>query len=128
MDNYEYQVQNPSANNSNDIFDLNGYNQALGTNVYKSDFKSIDNNSTIISHSSPFSKNDDLKSMLESNKDGLKLEAMKKLITMVAKGRTSSGKYIQCLIVLSMCFNNLINIFNKPILILDSLSLSRRIG
>ena len=83
--NYEYQVQN-SSSNSNDIFDLNGYNQGLATNVYKSDFKSIDNSTTIMSHSSPFSKHEDLKSMLESNKDGLKLEAMKKLITMVAKG------------------------------------------
>ena len=94
---YEYQVQNTA--NSNEIFDLNGYNQGLGANVYKSDFKSTSaDSSTIgISHSSPFSKHDDLKSMLESNKDGLKLEAMKKLITMVAKGRTSSGKcHIKC--------------------------------
>ena len=89
---YEYQVQNTA--NSNEIFDLNGYNQGLGANVYKGDFKTSPESSTIgISHSSPFSKHDDLKSMLESNKDGLKLEAMKKLITMVAKGRTSSGMY-----------------------------------
>lgn len=89
---YEYQVQNTA--NSSEIFDLNGYNQGLSANVYKSDFKSSPDSSTIgISNSSPFSKHDDLKSMLESNKDGLKLEAMKKLITMVAKGRTSSGMY-----------------------------------
>lgn len=92
MENYEYQV--PNTGNSNEIFDLNGYNQGLGANVYKSDFKSSVDSSTLgISHSSPFSKHDDLKSMLESNKDGLKLEAMKKLITMVAKGRTSSGRF-----------------------------------
>jgi len=89
--NYEYQIQNPTSSN-NDIFDLNSYNQGLGANVYKSDFKSSVDNSSIITQSSPFSsKHDDLKSMLESNKDGLKLEAMKKLITMVAKGRTSSA-------------------------------------
>lgn len=93
METYEYQIQNPGS--SNDLFDLNSYNQGLGANVYKSDFKSPSSDSSaIINHSSPFSsKHDDLKSMLESNKDGLKLEAMKKLITMVAKSRTSSGKF-----------------------------------
>lgn len=34
---------------------------------------------------------DDLKMMLESNKDGLKLEAMRRIIAMVAKGRSGDG-------------------------------------
>ena len=37
-------------------------------------------------------QNDDLRSMLESNKDSLKLEAMKRLISMIAKGKASSDK------------------------------------
>jgi vesicle coat complex subunit len=40
---------------------------------------------------SPFTKQEDLKTMLESNKDVSKLEAMKRLITMVAKGKHSTG-------------------------------------
>ncbi|XP_037935217.1 AP-3 complex subunit beta-2 [Teleopsis dalmanni] len=35
-------------------------------------------------------KHDDLKQMLDSNKDGLKLEAMKRIIGMVARGRDAS--------------------------------------
>ncbi|KAK4311786.1 hypothetical protein Pmani_016742 [Petrolisthes manimaculis] len=37
-----------------------------------------------------FKKHEDLKQMLDSNKDGLKLEAMKRIIGMVAKGRDAS--------------------------------------
>ncbi|XP_060537052.1 AP-3 complex subunit beta-2 [Cylas formicarius] len=39
---------------------------------------------------SDFKKHDDLKEMLDSNKDHLKLEAMKRIIGMVAKGRDAS--------------------------------------
>nr|CAH7761482.1 unnamed protein product [Callosobruchus chinensis] len=37
-----------------------------------------------------FKKHDDLKEMLDSNKDNLKLEAMKRIIGMIAKGRDAS--------------------------------------
>lgn len=37
-----------------------------------------------------FKKHDDLKEMLDSNKDSLKLEAMKRIIGMIAKGRDAS--------------------------------------
>lgn len=40
--------------------------------------------------STEFKKHEDLKQMLDSNKDGLKLEAMKRIIGMVAKGRDAS--------------------------------------
>ncbi|XP_044765824.1 AP-3 complex subunit beta-1 isoform X2 [Coccinella septempunctata] len=39
---------------------------------------------------SDFKKHDDLKEMLDSNKDSLKLEAMRRIIGMVAKGRDAS--------------------------------------
>uniref|UniRef100_T1I5H4 AP-3 complex subunit beta n=1 Tax=Rhodnius prolixus TaxID=13249 RepID=T1I5H4_RHOPR len=39
---------------------------------------------------SDYKKHDDLKQMLDANKDGLKLEAMKRIIGMVAKGRDAS--------------------------------------
>ncbi|XP_066600233.1 AP-3 complex subunit beta-2 [Prorops nasuta] len=39
---------------------------------------------------SDYKKHDDLKQMLDSNKDSLKLEAMKRIIGMVAKGRDAS--------------------------------------
>lgn len=39
---------------------------------------------------SDYKKHEDLKQMLDSNKDGLKLEAMKRIIGMVAKGRDAS--------------------------------------
>ncbi|XP_053985309.1 AP-3 complex subunit beta-2 [Hylaeus volcanicus] len=39
---------------------------------------------------SDYKKHDDLKQMLDSNKDGLKLEAMKRIIGMIAKGRDAS--------------------------------------
>lgn len=42
---------------------------------------------------SPFTKQEDLKTMLESNKDVSKLEAMKRLITMVAKGKHPIGTF-----------------------------------
>ncbi|CAH1998684.1 unnamed protein product [Acanthoscelides obtectus] len=37
-----------------------------------------------------FKRHDDLKEMLDSNKDNLKLEAMKRIIGMIAKGRDAS--------------------------------------
>ncbi|XP_014213137.1 AP-3 complex subunit beta-1 [Copidosoma floridanum] len=40
-----------------------------------------------------YKKHDDLKQMLDSNKDGLKLEAMKRIIGMVAKGRDASDLF-----------------------------------
>ncbi|XP_039960442.1 AP-3 complex subunit beta-2 [Bactrocera tryoni] len=38
-------------------------------------------------------KHDDLKQMLDSNKDGLKLEAMKRIIGMIARGRDASDLF-----------------------------------
>lgn len=43
--------------------------------------------------STDFKKNEDLKQMLDSSKDGLKLEAMKRIIGMVAKGRDASDLF-----------------------------------
>ncbi|XP_034048077.1 AP-3 complex subunit beta-1 isoform X2 [Thalassophryne amazonica] len=37
-----------------------------------------------------FKKNDDLKEMLESNKDSLKLEAMKRIVGLISKGKNAS--------------------------------------
>lgn len=42
---------------------------------------------------SDFKKHEDLKTMLDSNKDGLKLEAMKRIIGMVAKGKDASDLF-----------------------------------
>lgn len=42
---------------------------------------------------SDYKKHDDLKEMLDSNKDGLKLEAMKRIIGMVAKGKDASDMF-----------------------------------
>ena len=44
--------------------------------------------SSFLTNHSSNSKHEDLKLMLESNKDGLKLEAMKRIIAMIAKGRS----------------------------------------
>lgn len=41
----------------------------------------------------PLDRHDDLKQMLDSNKDSLKLEAMKRIIAMVAKGRDASDLF-----------------------------------
>ncbi|XP_033502926.2 AP-3 complex subunit beta-1 isoform X2 [Epinephelus lanceolatus] len=40
--------------------------------------------------SADFKKNEDLKEMLESNKESLKLEAMKRIVGLIAKGKNSS--------------------------------------
>ncbi|CAB0043494.1 unnamed protein product [Trichogramma brassicae] len=40
-----------------------------------------------------YKKHDDLKQMLDSNKDGMKLEAMKRIIGMVAKGKDASDLF-----------------------------------
>ncbi|KAL0134874.1 hypothetical protein PUN28_001570 [Cardiocondyla obscurior] len=42
---------------------------------------------------SDYKKHDDLKEMLDSNKDGLKLEAMKRIIGMIAKGKDASDMF-----------------------------------
>lgn len=54
---------------------------------YSSDMGQMD--SSFIMPAFP-SRNEELKSMLDSNKDGSKVEAMKRLIVMIAKGRASS--------------------------------------
>lgn len=43
--------------------------------------------------SSDYKKHDDLKQMLDSNKDSLKLDAMKRIIGMIAKGRNASDLF-----------------------------------
>ncbi|MBN3322735.1 AP3B1 protein, partial [Atractosteus spatula] len=43
--------------------------------------------------SSDFKRNDDLKEMLESSKDSLKLEAMKRIVGMIAKGKSASDLF-----------------------------------
>lgn len=40
-----------------------------------------------------FFRHEDLKQMLDANKDGLKLEAMKRIIGMIAKGRDASDLF-----------------------------------
>ncbi|KAK7601336.1 hypothetical protein V9T40_008777 [Parthenolecanium corni] len=42
---------------------------------------------------SDYKKHDDLKHMLDNNKDSMKLEAMKRIIGMIAKGRDASGLF-----------------------------------
>ncbi|XP_065225046.1 AP-3 complex subunit beta-1 [Planococcus citri] len=42
---------------------------------------------------SDYKKHDDLKQMLDVNKDSMKLEAMKRIIGMIAKGRDASGLF-----------------------------------
>lgn len=42
---------------------------------------------------SDYKKHDDLKQMLDMNKDSMKLEAMKRIIGMIAKGRDASGLF-----------------------------------
>ncbi|XP_037548106.1 AP-3 complex subunit beta-1 [Nematolebias whitei] len=43
--------------------------------------------------SSDFKKNEDLKEMLESNKESLKLEAMKRMVQLISKGRNASDLF-----------------------------------
>ncbi|KAM3600313.1 uncharacterized protein V6R79_021416 [Siganus canaliculatus] len=43
--------------------------------------------------STDFKKNEDLKEMLESNKESLKLEAMKRIVGLIAKGKNSSDMF-----------------------------------
>ncbi|XP_074596275.1 uncharacterized protein LOC141851429 [Brevipalpus obovatus] len=54
---------------------------------YSTDITNVDSASIMPAFPS---RNEDLKSMLDNNKDGPKVEAMKRLITMIAKGRASS--------------------------------------
>ncbi|RWS29173.1 AP-3 complex subunit beta-2-like protein [Leptotrombidium deliense] len=67
-----------------------GNNYNFGGRVSNAGFGNQTDSSSIILPSSPNAKRDDLKSMLENSKDGQKLEAMKRLIGMIAKGRPSS--------------------------------------
>ena len=39
------------------------------------------------------SRHDDLKQMLDSNKDNLKLDAMKRIVGMIAKGKNASDLF-----------------------------------
>ncbi|XP_075620274.1 AP-3 complex subunit beta-2 isoform X2 [Balearica regulorum gibbericeps] len=41
----------------------------------------------------PLSRHDDLKEMLDSNKDSLKLEAMKRIVAMIARGKNASDLF-----------------------------------
>lgn len=43
--------------------------------------------------SADFKKNDDLKEMLESNKESLKLEAMKRIVQLISKGKNASDLF-----------------------------------
>lgn len=74
------------------------YNNSIDTDAYGKfrrnlmmlsiNFRSLDPASGSIFQSNK--KNDDLKQMLDSNKDSLKLEAMKRIIGMIAKGKDAS--------------------------------------
>ncbi|XP_053697786.1 AP-3 complex subunit beta-2 isoform X1 [Sabethes cyaneus] len=64
-----------------------------GVNSYGNDRNDIEYaNESGIFHAD-YKKNDDLIQMLDSNKDNLKLEAMKRIIGMVAKGRDASNLF-----------------------------------
>uniref|UniRef100_A0A3B4Z173 Adaptor related protein complex 3 subunit beta 2 n=1 Tax=Stegastes partitus TaxID=144197 RepID=A0A3B4Z173_9TELE len=43
--------------------------------------------------SSDYKRHDDLKEMLDSNKDSLKLEAMKRIVAMIARGKNASDLF-----------------------------------
>uniref|UniRef100_A0A673KY74 Clathrin/coatomer adaptor adaptin-like N-terminal domain-containing protein n=1 Tax=Sinocyclocheilus rhinocerous TaxID=307959 RepID=A0A673KY74_9TELE len=43
--------------------------------------------------SSDYKRHDDLKEMLDSNKDSLKLEAMKRIVAMIARGKNTSDLF-----------------------------------
>ncbi|KAG5667756.1 hypothetical protein PVAND_015726 [Polypedilum vanderplanki] len=60
------------------------YANSIDTDVYDPASNSIFQN---------YKKHDDLKQMLDSNKDSLKLEAMKRIIGMIAKGKDASDLF-----------------------------------
>ncbi|RWS11190.1 AP-3 complex subunit beta-2-like protein [Dinothrombium tinctorium] len=89
----EYQMQRDAMIGSNT--ETVDYGGNYASNDYRmsnssSGFGNQMDSASIILPSSPNAKRDDLRSMLESSKDGQKLEAMKRLISMIAKGRPSS--------------------------------------
>uniref|UniRef100_A0A3Q3KX14 AP-3 complex subunit beta n=1 Tax=Mastacembelus armatus TaxID=205130 RepID=A0A3Q3KX14_9TELE len=49
--------------------------------------------SSVLTRIFSFLRNDDLKEMLESNKESLKLEAMKRIVGLIAKGRNASDLF-----------------------------------
>ena len=73
---------------SSNGFRQSAYNEYSNSNIDPSD---IDIGNDIIKTGNIFmsdpKRHEDLKMMLENNKDSAKLEAMKRIITMVAKGR-----------------------------------------
>ncbi|XP_055636661.1 AP-3 complex subunit beta-2 [Toxorhynchites rutilus septentrionalis] len=68
-----------------------GVSALAGTNSYGNDRNDVVEyaNESGFFHAD-YKKHDDLKQMLDSNKDNLKLEAMKRIIGMIAKGRDAS--------------------------------------
>ncbi|XP_063782401.1 AP-3 complex subunit beta-2 isoform X1 [Pseudophryne corroboree] len=58
----------------------------------KADTESSMENSGSSSHCQPV-RHDDLKEMLDSNKDSLKLEAMKRIVAMIARGKNTSDLF-----------------------------------
>uniref|UniRef100_A0A672R866 Adaptor related protein complex 3 subunit beta 2 n=1 Tax=Sinocyclocheilus grahami TaxID=75366 RepID=A0A672R866_SINGR len=60
--------------------------------------------------SSDYKRHDDLKEMLDSNKDSLKLEAMKRIVAMIARGKNASDlfpavvKNVACKIVKKLVY------------------------
>ena len=89
------------------FFQMSGYNDVnmLGSNSYSSNMSPSHNNATAATEAidldsggaSFFSgdpkHHDDLKEMLDSSKESLKLEAMKRIISMVARGRDASDLF-----------------------------------
>ncbi len=75
--------QTSDTTSSTNINNSNNDNNNLMTRSSASSF--------LTNSSSTHTKHEDLKLMLESNKDGLKLEAMKRIIGMIAKGRSGES-------------------------------------
>ncbi|XP_063708004.1 AP-3 complex subunit beta-2 [Culicoides brevitarsis] len=74
---------------------LNNQSQAGGSyNSERTDSNIVEYGETSTSFfSTDYKKHDDLKQMLDSNKDSLKLEAMKRIIGMVAKGKEATDLF-----------------------------------
>lgn len=68
--------------------DRNNSNVPTGTSLADSDYAADPASSTFFA--ADLKKHGDLKNMLESNKDQLRLEAMKRIIGLVAKGKDAS--------------------------------------
>ena len=92
MSSHEYQMQaDPVGVSSGKPFDFDPSVKYAGYRNSGYGQADVPVDSSSILPYSPFTKQDDLKTLLESNKDVNKLEAMKRLITMVAKGKNSTG-------------------------------------